>query len=256
MSEVKISIIIPVYNTELFLNKCIDSVLNQTYKNIEVICVNDGSTDKSLEILKSYNDERMNIISIDNHGVSYARNLALDMVTGDYIIFIDSDDYVEKTYCEELINNLTENSSDLSYCGHTTKNRNGKLIKQWTPQLLQTNTPIDDRFNITKFLVVTKKLFKTSIIKEFNIKFNIELHYAEDSLFLVQYLTHCKSVSGINRMLYTDVVNEKSLCRNPKYKARRRFELDKSFKIINSIIDDYKKKHNDIKPNKKYRYAY
>lgn len=254
MSE-KITIIVPVYNTELYLNKCIDSILNQTYKNIEVICVNDGSTDKSLEILEKYNDERLKIITIENHGVSYARNLALENVTGDYIAFVDSDDNIKETYCEDLLNNIIKNNSDLSYCGHNTKNIGGKLLKQWTPEILQTNTPIDDRLKITKFLVVTKKLFKTSIIKENNIRFNIELHYAEDSLFLIQYLTHCKNVSGVDKILYTDMVNEKSLCRNPKYRLRRRIERDKSFKIIADIIKEYKQK-NIIKPKKKYRYAY
>ena len=251
----KITIIVPVYNTELYLNKCIDSILNQTYKNIEVICVNDGSTDKSLEILEKYNDERLKIITIENHGVSYARNLALENVTGDYIAFVDSDDNIKETYCEDLLNNIIKNNSDLSYCGHNTKNIDGKILKQWTPEILQTNTPIDDRLKITKFLVVTKKLFKTSIIKENNIRFNIELHYAEDSLFLIQYLTHCKNVSGVDKVLYTDMVNSKSLCRNPKYRLRRKVERDKSFKIIDNIIREYKQKNN-IKPKKKYRYAY
>ena len=255
MSESKISIVIPVYNTEKFLNKCIDSVLNQSYKNIEIICINDGSTDDSLKILESYKDERLKIESIDNHGVSYARNLALDKITGDYVAFVDSDDYVEEDFCKNLLDTLTQNNSDLSYCGHATRERDGKKIRQWTPTLLQSNTPVDDRLNITKFLVVTKKLFKKSIIDEFHIRFNVELHYAEDSLFLVQYLTHCKTVNGISKVLYNDVVNSKSLCRNSKYKFRRRFELNKSFKIINDIIKDYKKK-NIIKPKKKYRYAY
>lgn len=251
----KISIIIPIYNTEKFLNKCIDSVLNQTYKNIEIVCINDGSTDKSLEILNNYNDERLKIISIENHGVSYARNLALNNITGDYVAFVDSDDIVEETFCEKLLNNLLSNSSDMSYCGHYTKNIEGKILKQWSPELLKTNTPIDDRLKITKYLVVTKKLFKKSIIEEFKIKFNIKLHYAEDSLFLIQYLTHCKSISGITNKLYTDIVNEKSLCRNPKYKSRRKIERDKSFKIIDDIIKEYKKKNN-LKSNKKYRYPY
>ena len=255
MSEPKISIVIPVYNTEVFLNKCIDSVLNQSYKNIEVMCVNDGSTDKSLEILQNYKDERLKVISIENHGVSYARNLTLDKITGEYVAFVDSDDYVEEDFCKDLLNILTENNADLSYCGHATRTREGEKLKQWTPTLLQSNTPVDDRLNITKFLVVTKKLFKKSIIDEFHIRFNTELHYAEDSLFLVQYLTHCKTVNGISKVLYNDIVNGKSLCRNPQYKLRRRVELNKSFTIINDIIKEYKKQHT-IKPKKKYRYAY
>lgn len=256
MNNPKISIIIPVYNTELFLDKCINSVLKQTYKNIEIFCVNDGSTDKSLEILQKFHDDRIKIMSIENHGVSYARNLALDNISGDYVVFVDSDDYIKETYCEELLKNLLQNNSDLSYCGHNTKTPDGHLLKQWVPPIIKTNTPIDDRFNITKFLVVTKKLFKKSIIEEYKIRFNVDLHYAEDSLFLIQYLSHCNVISGLDKMFYTDVKNEKSLCRNPEYKQRRAIEKDKSFKMIDDIIKQYKETHKNIKPDRKHRHIY
>lgn len=242
MTQPKISIIIPVYNAELYLKKCINSAINQTYENIEIVCVNDGSTDNSLEILNSFDDERIKIIDIENHGVGYARNLGMENMTGDFVIFLDSDDYIEKTCCEDLIENQIKNSSDLSYCGHYTKTVDGKVCGQYVPIITQSKTPIIDRYRITRHLVVTKKLFKTSIIKKNNIQFDTTLHYAEDSLFLVQYLSFCNTISGIKKMLYTDVVNPKSLCRNSEYKQRRQIERKRAFDEIGKITQKYDSK--------------
>ncbi len=242
-SDIKISIIIPIYNTEQYLNKCLNSVCNQTYTNLEIICINDGSTDSSLDILRSIQDERIKIIDITNHGVGYARNLGIKEASGEFMIFIDSDDYVEKDYCERLLENQIKNSSDLVYCGHFTKTPDGVLQKKWVPIVLHTKFPVRDRLKITRHLVVTKKLFKTSIIKENTIEFDTTLNYAEDSLFLVTYLTFCKDATGVAKELYTDVVNPKSLCRNSAYKERRKRDFANSFKKINQLIDIYNEKH-------------
>ena len=102
---IKVSIIVPVYNTEKYLSRCLDSIINQTLKEIEIICINDGSTDKSFEILTEYakKDKRIVIINFEqNHGVSFARNKALEIAKGHYIGFVDSDDYVDLKYYEEL----------------------------------------------------------------------------------------------------------------------------------------------------------
>ena len=109
MKNPLISIVIPIYNAEKYLHECLDSVINQTYKNIEIIAINDGSNDSSLDILNEYfnNDKRIKIYTKENGGVSSARNYALEKVNGDYIMFIDSDDYlVNKNVIQELINNL------------------------------------------------------------------------------------------------------------------------------------------------------
>lgn len=239
MNTPKISIIIPIYNAELYLKKCINSAINQTYQNIEIVCVNDGSTDNSLKILNVFDDNRIKIINIENHGVSYARNLGIKNTTGDFIVFLDSDDYIENTCCEDLIENQIKNSSDLSYCGYYSKTTDDKICGQWIPEILYSKTPVADRYKITKHLVVTKKLFKTSIIKENNIQFDTTLHYAEDSLFLVQYLSFCNTISGIKKMLYTDVANPKSLCRNSEFKLRRQIEKRKAFNEISKITQIY-----------------
>lgn len=241
----KISIIIPVYNTRTFLDKCLTSVVKQTIQDLEIICINDGSTDKSLDIINKYakKDPRIKVIDITNHGVSFARNLGIEKATGEFIIFIDSDDYVEKTYCELMLKCQKDKAVDLAFCGHYTKTTDGRLRGQWLPNILYSRYPVADRNKITKYLVVTKKLFKTSIIKEHNLRFDTTLHYAEDSLFLVQYLTHCNTIGGVRRYLYTDVINAKSLCRNAAYKERRKLNLKKSFDLINKIVNEYNKTH-------------
>lgn len=112
----KISVVIPIYNTEKFLVKTLDSVINQTYKNLEIICVNDGSTDNSLNILTSYakNDFRIKIINKPNSGLSDARNTGIDAASGEYIAFVDSDDYIDKDFYEKLMESIQKSGADVA----------------------------------------------------------------------------------------------------------------------------------------------
>ena len=121
MNNPKISIIVPVYNVEKYLKKCIDSILSQTYKNIEVICINDGSTDSCIDILKEYEkrDERIIVISKENGGLSAARNDGMKKSTGEYVFFVDSDDWIESDMCEVMLGKLIENDADACMCCYT-----------------------------------------------------------------------------------------------------------------------------------------
>lgn len=114
-----ISIIIPVYNMELYLDQCLNSIVNQTYSELEIILVNDGSTDNSLNIMKKYalEDKRFIIINQDNSGLSAARNIGIDSSHGEYVGFVDSDDWVESDMFECLLKALLENGADISCCG-------------------------------------------------------------------------------------------------------------------------------------------
>lgn len=117
MENEKISIIVPVYNTELYLKKCIESVLNQTYKNIEIICVNDSSTDNSLQLLNEYAkiDDRIVVITQENEGLSGARNKGLLFVSGQYIMFLDSDDWIDENTCEVALNTLHKHNAQVVF---------------------------------------------------------------------------------------------------------------------------------------------
>lgn len=119
MNEELISVIIPVYNTSEYLSKCLLSVINNSFKNLEIICINDGSTDNSLSVLEelSKKDNRIKIISIHNSGVSHARNVGLDYCTGDYIAFVDSDDEVHPDYFLVLFHFLKKLNADIVSCG-------------------------------------------------------------------------------------------------------------------------------------------
>ena len=111
-----ISIIVPIYNVEKYLKKCIDSIINQTYKNLEIILVDDGSPDNCGKICDEYakKDNRIKVIHKENGGVSSARNVGVENATGEYIGFVDSDDYIEKDMYEVLINNLKKENADIS----------------------------------------------------------------------------------------------------------------------------------------------
>ena len=108
--NIKISIIIPVYNSAKYLRKCLNSIINQTFDNIEIICINDGSTDNSLSIINEYAkiDSRIKVYTIENKGVSAARNYGILVATGEYIGFVDSDDYIDLNYYEEMMKQIKE----------------------------------------------------------------------------------------------------------------------------------------------------
>lgn len=131
----KISVIIPVYNTERYLPRCLDSVLSNTYDNLEVICINDGSTDNSINILDNYkvSDERVVVINQKNSGVSAASNAGINVATGEYIAFIDSDDWVHPQYFEILLFAMSCNDSDVAACQYSqVSEESGDLIKLLT----------------------------------------------------------------------------------------------------------------------------
>ena len=127
-NRIKISIIVPIYNTEKYLKKCLDSILDQTYKNIEIILVNDGSTDNSGNICNEYvkKDNRFKVIHCKNGGVAKARNIGLSKVSGDYIGFVDSDDYIEPFMFESMLKRIIKDKSNLVVCGRN--QINGKNI--------------------------------------------------------------------------------------------------------------------------------
>ena len=114
----KVSVIIPVYNVEKYLSECLDSVVNQTLKDIEIICVNDGSPDGSAAILEEYaqKDNRIKVITQENRGLSEARNSGLKIASGEYIAFLDSDDYIDLKFFEQLYKRGIESNSDVVVC--------------------------------------------------------------------------------------------------------------------------------------------
>lgn len=130
MESILVSIIVPIYNVELYVERCINSIINQTYRNIEIILVNDGSTDKSLEIIKQFekNDKRIQILNKENGGQASARNLGIEISNGDYLIFVDSDDYLDLNSIRECVKAVNRFNSDLIIFDYYSLTQNKKKL--------------------------------------------------------------------------------------------------------------------------------
>ena len=210
MVEPKISIIIPVYNAEEFLEGCLNSIINQSLKDIEIICINDGSSDGSLDILNEYHDKdkRIKIFSQENSGPAATRNFGLEKSTGEYIIFVDSDDWVEPTMCEELYEHAKHLNSDLVLFDATEYNLNNEhknrvyFSSNYFTEDYNEFT-FDYKFNrnlvMNHFLVVWSKMFRKDLVK--NIRFP-DLPIFEDVQFHVESMLLAKKISYFPKFFY------------------------------------------------------
>lgn len=247
-----VSIIIPAYNAEKYIEKCLDSLLSQTLKEIEIIVINDGSKDNTEELVKKYNDKRIKYYKNTNHGIGYTRNFGIDKATGKYIMFLDSDDYVEKNICEELYNKAEKDKLDLVICDFYKEYDNGKkeTIKtsSFKNSSLKENPDI-----ITEFLSPWAKLYKRELIVNNNIKFVENLKY-EDAPFVIEALDKAKLIGKVDKCLVHYIVhgNSETTVRDRrifdileivdkirKYTKNKKYLKDKIDKLTVRIITNY-----------------
>lgn len=214
----KVSIIVPVYNGEKVLPHCVESIINQDYKDIEIILIDDGSKDDSFKIINEYaaKDDRIIPVHKENSGVSSTRNMALDMATGDYIRFIDVDDWLPFDSTKMMVRTIEEEKSDLVVAdfyrvveGKSTKKgsiRKGGImtIGEYADRMLL--TPADFYFG-----VLWNKLYKKQIIDEFRIRMDDNISMSEDAIFNLQYLEHVRLISILKSPVYYYVKSEGSL---------------------------------------------
>lgn len=212
----KVSLIIPVYNTEKYLERCLESVLFQTYKNIEIIIINDGSIDNSKNIINNYLvlDSRIKYLEQENSGQSKARNLGIKEAKGEYIAFIDSDDYISNDYIENLVIKAVAGGYDIVVCGYTDICKYGQI---------KLNHFCTDSLNITKDKFIEcifkgvggtlwGKIFKRKIIEDNKIKMDTNIYMCEDLLFVLEYTMNCKKYGIINKyMYYYNRLNDSSI---------------------------------------------
>ena len=239
-----ISVIIPVYNVEQYLNKCIESVLSQTYRNIEIVIINDGSTDNCGKICDEYasSDNRVKVIHKSNSGVSAARNEGLDASTGDYVVFVDSDDYVDPDYVECLYNSLIENDADVAVCGYviTDVDNCEKIADELIPDgsVLSSDEAIGRMLNFELIQGVCCKIFKSCHIKKFRFR---NYSYSEDLLFSVESSIGLKRIATINKGLYYYVTRKDSVIHGGfkynKYVSLKAFENILSL-VKNTSLED------------------
>ena len=189
----KFSIIVPVYNVQAYLSYCVDTLINQTLRDIEIIFINDGSKDKSLEILNQYAqiDKRIKIIDQKNAGSSEARNVGLDKATGDYILFVDSDDILNKNACERLYLEVLQTNADMVVFGTNIFPWIQDYDNGWLYTYLNVNFAEYNNNSIKALFsekaskpFIWNKCYRRSIIEENKIRFCKELSLGEDSLFL------------------------------------------------------------------------
>lgn len=190
----KISVIIPVYNAGNKIKRCLESILRQSYSNLEIICVDDGSTDQSGQILDEYahQDNRIVVIHQKNSGVSSARNTGLNHANGEYIGFVDADDYIEDKMYEVLYKMMVKNHSGIGVVAVETNFSNDGSLNEMifsNGQMVITNFY---KQNLSRYFLTTvwNKLFHVSVIK--NCRFSEKIPFSEDRIFFMQALSHCK----------------------------------------------------------------
>jgi glycosyltransferase involved in cell wall biosynthesis len=201
----KVSIIVPVYNVENYLAKCLDSLLNQTHQNIEILVVNDGSKDNSEQIIQNYAQqypEKIKSFSKENGGLSDARNFGIDRVTGDYIGFVDSDDYVTETMFEEMVNLAEKHQSKMVICNIQKVDQHGNVTQKLTqiPNMPE-KIDLDKNFSIFSDLsyFACNKLFKKELFDQK--RFKKGAHF-EDIQLIPQLLLECERVAQTQNFHY------------------------------------------------------
>lgn len=207
MNTPKISIIVPVYNVEKYLRRCLDSIVDQTFTDFELLLVDDGSTDQSGKICDEYNekDARIKVFHKENGGVSTARNLGLDNAIGEYVSFVDSDDWVEPNYCQTLVDNIGDADimffdeiwhyedgcspivSSGSFCSHERNEIEKKILQM-----------ISNEHNHNYFGYTWNKIFKREIIDSNDIRFVDGLSVSEDEIFTLDYCLNANSMKTLS----------------------------------------------------------
>lgn len=239
----KISIVVPVYNAEKYLVRCIDSILAQTFPDFELLLINDGSKDKSGVICENYasKDNRIKVIHTENGGVSKARNIGISIAEGDYLMFCDSDDYVESNWCSSLYVYVTKGKRILPISGirfvYNFRNHNNKeVLKVFNQKDVIHKGEYFETYKNGLSGSVCCKIYERSIIVENSIFFDINVNRAEDLLFNLSYMNHIDSYITIPLITYNYVhSNENSLINS--------YRLDLynvTAKVYNAWLDYFK----------------
>lgn len=252
MSTPKISVIVPVYNVEKYLHRCIDSILSQTFTDFELLLIDDGSKDKSGAICDEYvvKDNRVCVFHKENGGVSSARNLGLDNACGEWISFVDADDYLD-VECLSML--MSQQNADLTIINYICHNGSERIIPNSASFIFKSENVLYDflnqRINIGSLRTPWGKLYKKYLIDKLRLRFNEDLHIAEDTIFVLQYCINCRSLEMIDNPLYnyeySDSNEETSLARNEslyinQYSLvfKELWSLNEQFKSLTGIEDN------------------
>lgn len=245
MSKPLVSVIIPVYNTEKYLCQCLDSVCGQTYAELEILLINDGSPDRSDEICLQYAtmDKRINYIRKVNGGVSDTRNVGISRMTGEYVMFVDSDDYLALDCIERMIEKATD-SIDLIICGYCLDLQKSRTIvtpDQWHGIYQTAGAYFEDfhRYFATKFNFAWGKLYRSELIRTNKLLFDVELSLAEDLLFNLCYYNNCKMQIAVleYKGVYYRQIDSSTLSK--KYDPSIFDWLERSFSDLKTFLEQH-----------------
>lgn len=253
-SEVKmktISVVIPVYNVEKYLSECLDSVINQTYKNLQIILVDDGSTDSSGKICDEYaeKDDRITVVHQSNAGAGAAKNTGLELIDGDYFSIIDSDDYIELDMYEKMVNSLEKYNSDIAQCLFRNVFVNDSFDRKYKikgnyPKVLTPKNFLKEYLYDWKYAIFWNKLFKKSLLQ--NIKFPVG-RKIDDEFFTYKLVCNAKKVVNIDNILYnyrmrkTSVMNENN---SDRLIYDRIDCFIERYNYVSNVFPSLKKKYN------------
>lgn len=243
----KISIIIPVYNTEQYLKQCLDSVVKQTYPNLEIICVDDGSTDSSREILEQFarNDARFLVLTQPNSGQGAARNYGIEASSGEYITFLDADDWVDERFCEKLIHVIEEKAVDFVICAATVYDEKKKKYSNKTGYFNLRMFSDDSRARTLKDVgdrifdlpvMPWGKVFRASFLKDGGVRF-VPGYAFEDNGFFTDVLLSMKNFTIFKEPLVYYRVNRE----NSEIQSKGKNYIDVIFQLsyIKSTLEKY-----------------
>lgn len=238
----KLSIIVPVYNVEKYLPKCLESLIKQTLKDIEIICVNDGSMDNSLAILKEFasRDSRIRIIDNQHQGVAKTRNTGIEQSSGEYIGFVDSDDYIDIDFFEKLYNSATKSNSDIAIAS-ILKHKNFFNIYNAKYTKEETAITIQDKIKLCEdkkhfFFYAWNKIYHSRFIKENNIKFS-EGQIYEDVMFAIKALYYSNKIISVYGTKYHYIEHENSLTKSKDKTGEKEHDLIKAYSELQEFCN-------------------
>lgn len=246
--DITVSVVIPCYNCASLIGETLQSLENQTYKNFEVVVVNDGSKDGTLNVLKRWQSKstlKINIINQDNAGVSAARNNGIRNASGDYLLFLDSDDLYHEDYIYLMVSSLMERDYDTVYCRLSRKKSDvTQLVSDFTQKQVQNQQQAMEKllFEMGNYGFVCY-LYKTSILKEQNITFDLNTKFGEDREFNWKYLCHCKQILWLNLPLYYYRIN--TLSATQKSSSWRKTDLLQAVKRTEAYLIDNNCSYSD-----------
>ncbi len=254
----KISVIVPVYNVEMYLQKCLDSLVAQTWKDTEIILIDDGSTDGSSTIVKTMQErypDNIQYVRTENHGQSHARNVGMEMATGEYIAFVDSDDYVEPTMLEQMVNPLKDFPYEVVCCSTWLEYPDKTVEVKPGVDKTYTSMTVEDRKQVLQSMypVVWNKLYKAEWLRKLP-SFKEGVWY-EDVLFLYEMLPHLSSIAVVDIPFYHYVQRPQSVTYTYSEK------LYDIFTVLDALLAYYKEHdlytmYQDVLEYEYVRYVY